>query len=186
MAQPPSHVLVVADTHLTGGHLDRMPPEVWELADRSDVVLHAGDATDQAVLDAFAERAPVHAVLGNNDDGLHGVLPTELQLELGGVAVAMVHDAGPAAGRARRMRRRFPEAEIVVFGHSHQPMSDASDDELLLFNPGSPTQRRRQPVHTVGWLELRGGVIATADIVEVGPLADRFAPVLQPGRGAPG
>lgn len=179
-------VLVVADTHLAGSNLDRMPPEVWDLADRADVVLHAGDITDPSVLDAFVERAPLHAVLGNNDQTMHGQLPTELRLELGGVALAMVHDAGPAAGRARRMRRRFPEAQVVVFGHSHQPMSTATDEHLLLFNPGSPTQRRRQPVHTVGWLELRGGVIATADIVEVGPLADRFAPALSPGRGAPG
>ncbi|MBX3284128.1 MAG: metallophosphoesterase family protein [Actinobacteria bacterium] len=162
-------VLVVADTHLTGHRLDRMPPEVWELAEEADVVLHAGDVLDQAVLDAFATRAELHAVLGNNDHALAGRLPTEVRVELGGVRIAMVHETGPSAGRERRVHRMFPEDHVVVFGHSHQPLVHRSDRGQLLVNPGSPTQRRRQPVHTVAWLELRDGDVVRADIVEVGP-----------------
>lgn len=161
----------MGDTHLTGDGLDRMPDEVWQLADQADVVLHTGDVVDHAVLEAFAARAPVHAVLGNNDHGLVGQLPDVLELELGGVPVAMIHDSGPTAGRERRMRRRFPGAGVVVFGHSHQPVAARTVDGLLLFNPGSPTQRRRQPVHTVGRLDLVDGDVRRADIVEVGPLA---------------
>lgn len=160
--------LVVADTHLTGATLDRMPAEVWSMVDRADVVLHAGDLLDAAVLEAFAARRPTHAVLGNNDRGLR--LPEAVELDLGGTAVAMVHDSGPTAGRHRRMARRFPRADVVVFGHSHAPEVGREDDGPLLVNPGSPVQRRRQPVHTVAWLHL-GPDGPSAEVVEVGPLA---------------
>ncbi|WP_421120321.1 metallophosphoesterase family protein [Aquihabitans daechungensis] len=163
-------VLVLADTHLDGSSLAKMPPEVWALADGADVILHAGDVVDQAVLDALAARAPVHAVLGNNDRYLVDRLPEELEVVLGGVRLAMVHDSGATAGRTRRMARRFPDADVVVFGHSHQPVVETSEGPMLL-NPGSPTHRRRQPVHTVGWLELEAGSVRRADIIEVGPLA---------------
>ncbi len=165
--------LVLADTHLMAGGLERMPAEVWKLAEAADLVLHAGDITAQEVLEALAERAPIHAVLGNNDHDLVDALPTELMLDLSGVRVAMIHDSGPTAGRGRRMTRRFPATDVVVFGHSHQPVCEQADDGPLLLNPGSPTQRRRQPVHTVGWLELADGAVVRADIVEVGPLASR-------------
>lgn len=164
-------VLVVSDTHLGAGTLERMPAEVWALAEAADVVLHAGDVVDRAVLDAFAERAPVHAVLGNNDHALVGELPEELAVELGGVVIAMVHDSGPTKGRDRRLARRFPGAAVVVFGHSHDPALRTSDEGQLLVNPGSPVQRRRQPVHTVAWLELRAGRVERAELIEVGPLA---------------
>lgn len=162
--------LVVADTHLTPATLDRMPSEVWARADEADVVLHAGDVVDQAVLDALAERAPVHAVLGNNDEGRLD-LPEELVLDLGGVTVAMVHDSGATRGRHRRMARRYPTAGVVVFGHSHAPLVEREGDGPLLVNPGSPTHRRRQPVHTVAWLDLVEGQPPAAELVEVGPLA---------------
>lgn len=164
-------MLVVSDTHLSAATLERMPADVWALADRADVVLHAGDVVDAAVLDALRARAPVHAVLGNNDHGLGGRLPEVWEGELGGVAVAMVHDSGATAGRARRMRRRFPGARVVVFGHSHDPLVAEADEGQWLVNPGSPTQRRRQPVHTVAWLELVDGEVRTAELREVGPLA---------------
>lgn len=162
--------LVLADTHLTASTLHRMPAEVWELAEAADLVLHAGDVVDTAVLAALADRATVHAVLGNNDHGLAGVLPEELVIELGGVSVAMRHDSGPTKGREGRMTRRFPGADVVVVGHSHQPLVQQVPGGPLLLNPGSPTQRRRQPVHTVAWLELAGGRVERAEIVEVGPL----------------
>lgn len=162
--------LVLADTHLTAATLDRMPPEVWKMAEAADVVLHAGDVLDPAVLAALAERAPLHAVLGNNDEGRLD-LPTIVELDLAGTRVAMVHDSGATSGRHRRMARLFPDAEVIVFGHSHAPLVERDGDGPLLVNPGSPTHRRRQPVHTVAWLDLAPDTPPTAEIVEVGLLA---------------
>jgi hypothetical protein len=160
--------LVLSDTHLREGTLDGMPAEVWALASEADVVLHAGDVVEPALISALGERATVHAVLGNNDHSLGGVLPEVLEVELAGVRVAMIHDSGARAGRARRMRRRFPDAAVVVFGHSHDPALERAADGLLLLNPGSPTQRRRQPALTVAWLELEDGAVRSAEIIEVG------------------
>lgn len=134
-------VLVVSDTHLGPDTLARMPAEVWAMAEAADVVLHAGDVVDAAVLAALRERALVHAVLGNNDHALRGHLPEVVQVDLEGVTIGMVHDSGPGAGRGRRMARRFPGAQVVVFGHSHHPLVEQVEDGPLLVNPGSPTQR---------------------------------------------
>ncbi len=164
-------VLVLSDTHLQAATLDRLPPEVWALADAADVILHAGDVVDAALLDALAERAPTHAVLGNNDHGLGDRLPETLEIDLDGVAVAMVHDSGATAGRPARMQRRFPRADVVVFGHSHDPVVQRVDGGPVLLNPGSPTHRRRQPVHTVAELDLAGGVVQRVELLPVGPLA---------------
>lgn len=162
--------LVLSDTHLGPATLDRMPSEVWELAGKADVVLHAGDVVHPAVLEALGEHAPVEAVLGNNDHSLVGVLPEVRSLELAGAVVAMVHDSGARVGRGSRMARRFPDADVVVFGHSHDPQVEQAPGGPLLLNPGSPTQRRRQPIHTVAWLTIdRSG--PSAELVEVGPLA---------------
>lgn len=169
----PVDVLVLSDTHLVAATLDRLPDEVWAMAGAADVVLHAGDVVDAALLDALGERAPTHAVLGNNDHGLEHRLPEWLALELSGVAVAMIHDSGATVGRAARMQRRFPDAQVVVFGHSHDPLVQQVEGGPLLVNPGSPTQRRRQPVHTVARLELRSGTIHRAELIEVGPLVGR-------------
>lgn len=165
---PTLTALVVADTHLTGATLPKMPAEVWAMAATADLVLHAGDILEPEVLAAFRELAPTHAVLGNNDRRLD--LPATLELDLGGVAVAVVHDSGATAGRHRRLARWFPAAEVVVFGHSHAPLVGREGDGPLLVNPGSPVQRRRQPVHTVAWLHLTPGA-PRAELVEVGPLA---------------
>ena len=164
--------LVLSDTHLTAATLSRMPAEVWALAAQADVVLHAGDVTAAEVLTSLGERAPVHAVLGNNDQDLGGTLPEVWSGELEGVRVAMVHDSGPRAGRERRMARRFPDAAVVVFGHSHDPLIDAGVDGQLLVNPGSPVQRRRQPAHTVAWLELVKGRVERAELIQVGPMVE--------------
>ena len=169
-----SSVLVVSDTHLTAATLDRMPPEVWALAEQADLVLHAGDVVDPAVLERFEAIAPTLAVLGNNDLALVGQLPETRELTVGEAAVAMVHDAGPTAGRHRRMARRFPGTAVVLFGHSHQPLVEREAGGPLLVNPGSPTQRRRQPVHTVAWLDIDGGEVE-ARLREVGPLASPSA-----------
>jgi putative phosphoesterase len=117
------------------------------------------------VLDELRAYAPLHAVLGNNDIELRRALPERLELDLAGVAVAMVHDSGARQGRAGRMRRWFPAADLVVFGHSHDPVDELGVDGQRLFNPGSPTQRRRQPHPTMGLLELAGGAITSHTIL---------------------
>lgn len=152
-----THAVVLSDTHIRRGGTRRLPDTAYAHLEQADVILHAGDILIGEVLDELGGFAPVHAVLGNNDGELFGVLPETLALELDGVRIAMVHDSGPAAGRAGRMRRRFPGADVVVFGHSHIPWDDAGVDGQLLFNPGSPTERRSQPHHTLGTLDLDGG-----------------------------
>ena len=155
---------MLADTHLRDD-LSTLPPEVWDMVDASDAVLHAGDVVTGDLLDALRERRPVHAVLGNNDTALVGTLPDRIELELAGVRVGMVHDSGARSGRERRMRRWFPDADIVVFGHSHIPIDAEGEDGQRLFNPGSAVQRRRQSHRTAGVLELRDGAIVRHEIV---------------------
>ena len=161
-------VVVLADTHLGTGARTRWPVDVVSALARADTVLHAGDVvTPEALaeLTELAHPAPVHAVLGNNDHRLVGVLPTELVLDLAGVTVALVHDSGPTAGRERRLRRRFPTAGLVVFGHSHVPVDALGLDGQRLFNPGSPTQRRAQPTPSFGRLRLAGGRVVGHTVV---------------------
>ncbi|MDP8960150.1 MAG: metallophosphatase family protein [Actinomycetota bacterium] len=151
------HVVVLADTHMRAGSSRRLPERARAELAHADVILHAGDVVDASVLDALATYAPVHAVLGNNDLALVGVLPQTLELELAGVRIAVIHDSGPRRGRPARLHRLFPDADVVVFGHSHVPVNEPGVADQLLFNPGSPTERRRQPQRTIGILELEGG-----------------------------
>ena len=144
------------------------PPRVAEHLRGADLILHAGDVCTASVLVELAQYAPVAAVLGNNDSpdvAAWGAGETA-ELDLDGLRVAMIHDSGPATGRLARMRRRFPAADLVVFGHSHIPL-DASSDSLRIFNPGSPTDRRRQPRGTLGLLTITSGQLAEAAIVPV-------------------
>jgi uncharacterized protein len=157
------NVAVLADTHVRPGR--SLSDIVWRELRGADVILHAGDVLTRQLLDELARVAPVHAVLGNNDVDLANVLPERLEVELAGVAVAMVHDAGPRAGRERRLRRWFPAADIVVFGHSHEPVDTEGEEGQRLFNPGSPTQRRRQPHPTLGRIVLEGGHIRRRELV---------------------
>lgn len=163
----PMQALVLADTHVRPGGSRTLPEEVWDAARDADVILHAGDVMAASLLDQLAEHAPVHAVLGNNDVTLQERLPETLELELGGVRVAMIHDSGQRTGRAARMRRRFPEAEIVVYGHSHLPDDSEGVDGQRLFNPGSCTERRRAPHRTYGVLVLEQGVIRERRIEQI-------------------
>ena len=158
---------MLADTHLRAD-LASLPRGVWEEVEACHAVLHAGDVVTDDLLAALRARRPVHAVLGNNDHTLVGRLPHRLVVELGGVRVAMVHDAGARAGRARRLRRWFPTADVVVFGHSHEPVDEVGADGQRLFNPGSAVQRRRQPRRTLGVLELAAGVVVGHRIVPLG------------------
>jgi uncharacterized protein len=120
------------------------------------------------VLDELAQYAPVRAVLGNNDgpDVAAWGAPATLETELAGLRVGMIHDSGAAGGRLRRMRAAFPAAELVIFGHSHIPL-DARDGGFRIFNPGSPTDRRRQPHGTFGVLEIDAGELRAARLVAV-------------------
>jgi uncharacterized protein len=156
-------VVVLSDSHLTKG-LHGLDPQVLDAVAGADFVLHAGDITSPQALAELKELAETYAVLGNNDRGLQGVLPESLLLELGGVRIAMVHDSGAKTGRPRRLHRRFPEADLVVFGHSHVPVNEMGEQEQLLFNPGSPTQRRAQPHRTFGRLRLDRGQILSLQI----------------------
>ena len=160
-------IVAISDTHAPR-RWKSCPPRVAEYLRQADLILHAGDVCTASVLDELAQYAPVHAVLGNNDgpDVAAWGAPETLDLDLAGLKVSMIHDSGPSAGRPRRMRRRFPEAGLVVFGHSHIPL-DESADGLRILNPGSPTDRRRQPHGTIGLLTVAGGRLERARIVPV-------------------
>ncbi len=138
----------------------RLPPSCVEAIAESDLLLHAGDFASEEVIEELERIGPpLQAVHGNVDSPeLQRRLPAELELSLEGVELAMVHDAGPAAGRVERLRGRFPAADAVVFGHSHLPLHERSGG-FQIFNPGSPTERRRAPRHTMGIAELAGGEI---------------------------
>jgi putative phosphoesterase len=160
-------VVVLADTHIRAGGRRQLPEDVYRLLDRADAVLHAGDVVDHSLLDTLRSIAPTYAVLGNNDLTMGATLPGSRRLELGGVRIAMIHDSGARDGRAARLHRKFPDAAVVVFGHSHIPCNEFGVDGQLLFNPGSPTERRSQPHHTAGLLELDDGQVVNHQIVVV-------------------
>lgn len=161
------HVVVLADTHIRPGRNRRLPDAVYDELTRADAVLHAGDVVTGDLLDELSGFAPVHAVLGNNDAGLVGVLPETLELDLGGVPVAMIHDTGPSKGREARVHKRFPRAALVVYGHSHLPADFEGVDGQRLFNPGSPTERRNAPYRSYGLLTIGAGSLVRHDIVPV-------------------
>jgi uncharacterized protein len=160
-------VVVMADTHAPR-RWRSCPPRVAQELRRADLILHAGDVCTAAVLEELAQYAPVVAVLGNNDapDVADWGAAATAELSLDGLRVAMLHDSGPASGRLARMRRAFPRADLVVFGHSHIPLDQAGYG-LRIFNPGSPTDRRRQPQGTLGLLRIESGALAEATIVPV-------------------
>ena len=146
---------MISDTHMAGGRR-QLPAPCIEVLQGCDLILHAGDIMSVEALAAIeAIGPPVRAVTGNMDGWeLRARLPGEEQLELEGSCVAMIHDAGPSAGRLARLRRRFPAADAVVFGHSHLPLHEVQRD-FQIFNPGSPTERRRAPHHSMGVAEVR-------------------------------
>jgi putative phosphoesterase len=151
-------IAIISDTHLPRGDR-RLPHACVKRLRGSDLILHAGDLSRLSVLEALAELGPrVMAVHGNVDEpALRDLLPATLELDLEGITVAMTHDAGPAKGRLERLRARFPAAAAVVFGHSHWPLHQPAGDGFQIFNPGSPTERRRAPAHTMGIARVRDG-----------------------------
>jgi putative phosphoesterase len=157
-------VVILSDTHAPR-RWKSCPPLVAEQLRGADVILHAGDVCVPYVIDELAAYAPTHVVRGNNDVP-ELAAPETLEMDLAGLRVAMIHDSGPSGGRILRMRRRFPGAGLVVFGHSHIPL-DESGMGLRIFNPGSPTDRRRQPYGTLGTLDVEDGHLLAARIVPV-------------------
>ena len=146
-------IAVLGDTHSRA-----IPPRCLELAGAADLILHVGDLSDVPVLESLrALGPPVAAVHGNIDSAeVRRMLPERQVVDAGGVRIGLVHDAGPAAGRLQRMRMAFPDCEAVVFGHSHIPLHEDLDG-FQIFNPGSPTDRRRQPRHSMGEARVDGG-----------------------------
>jgi putative phosphoesterase len=152
-------IAVISDTHLPRG-ARRIPHGCLERIAAADLLLHAGDFVAVEVLrELEAIGPPVVGVHGNVDNAqLRRLLPAERVVDVAGARIALVHDAGPRRGRLERLRRRFADrADAVVFGHSHLPLYEVADDGFQIFNPGSPTERRRAPVHTMGLARVEGG-----------------------------
>jgi uncharacterized protein len=143
---------VIADTHVPR-RSRALPEGLTPYLGRADLVLHAGDLMDPALLDELAAYAPVKAVRGNLDPP---GLPESLEFDFGGARVAMIHDSGRRQGRRTRLRGRFPDARVVIFGHSHIPFLE-DERGLMLLNPGSPTDRRREPRPTFALLHAEKG-----------------------------
>jgi len=152
-------IAVISDTHLPRG-ARRVPEACVERIAAADLLLHAGDFSTLEVLrELEAIGPPLVGVHGNVDSAeLRQLLPAERVVEVEDARIAMVHDAGPRTGRLKRMRARFGErADVVVFGHSHTPLHEQAEDGFQILNPGSPTERRRAPRHTMGLIRVTSG-----------------------------
>jgi putative phosphoesterase len=158
---------IISDTHMPRGPR-RLPENCLERLEACDLILHAGDVMTEGALEEMeAIGPPLLAVHGNVDSHvLRSRLPAERTVQAGGARIAMVHDSGAAKGRLKRLRRRFPQADAVVFGHSHLPLHEEAEG-FQIFNPGSPTERRRARAHTMGIARVEGGRVAF-ELVELG------------------
>jgi len=158
-------LLLIADTHVPKRARD-LPAQVWQAVDDCDVVLHAGDWVEEPLLDALEARARrLVGVYGNNDGpALRRRLPEVARVELGGVRVAVVHETGAASGRERRCAAHYADIDVLVFGHSHIPWDSTTDTGLRLLNPGSPTDRRRQPYCTYMTAIAHGGELSDVQL----------------------
>jgi putative phosphoesterase len=158
-------LVVTADTHVPARARD-LPPALWSAVDEADLVVHAGDWVADSLLDALAARArALLAVYGNNDGpALRARLPEVARLTVTGVRLAVVHETGPATGRERRCAERFPDVDVLFFGHSHIPWDSVAANGMRLLNPGSPTDRRRQPVCTYLTAVIEAGVLRDVEL----------------------
>jgi len=156
-------IAIISDTHLPRGRR-RLPEACLERLSEAELILHAGDlASEQALDELEALGTPVLAIHGNVDcAALRERLPASRVVEIQGARIGIIHDAGPAQGRLARLRRRFPDADAVVFGHSHVPLHEEDAAGFQIFNPGSPTDRRRQPQHTMGEARVEAMRVAFA------------------------
>ncbi|MBX0301909.1 metallophosphoesterase [Cryobacterium sp. 1639] len=164
----PTRLLLISDTHVPL-RARRLPDQVWRAVDEADIVLHAGDWVDIALYDDLAARARrLVGVYGNNDGPpLRAVLPEINRVTIEGIRFAMVHETGAAAGREKRMDAAFTDTDVLVFGHSHIPWDTVTAGGLRLLNPGSPTDRRRQPKHTYLTAVADAGRLAEVTLVAV-------------------
>jgi putative phosphoesterase len=138
-------MLVLADTHVPRRARD-VPAQVWDAIDRADIVAHAGDWVSLELVERIRARAQLHGVYGNNDGPeVRAVLPEVARWRVEGIRFAMVHETGAARGREARMDAAFDDVDVLVFGHSHIPWDSVTPAGMRLLNPGSPTDRRRQP-----------------------------------------
>ena len=151
-------IAIISDTHMPRGDR-RLPPACVARLRAADVIIHAGDLMRLSVLEDLRALGRVVAVHGNVDDAaVRAALPERAVVACEGARLGVVHDAGPSTGRLRRMRARFPDADAVIFGHSHIPLHER-DADFQIFNPGSPTERRRSPQHTMGIAAVHAGVL---------------------------
>ena len=158
-------LLLISDTHVPKRAKD-MPARVWDAVDEADVVLHAGDWMAPDLLDRLHDRARLLvACWGNNDgDQLRARLPERADVTLGGLRFTVTHETGAAAGRDERMALRYPDTDVLVFGHSHIPWDTTASTGLRLLNPGSPTDRRRQPFCTYMTATVEGGALGAVTL----------------------
>ena len=161
-------LLLLADTHVPK-RAKALPDQVWSAVDTADVVFHAGDWVTSDLLDQMEGRARrLVGVYGNNDGAdLRLRLPEIARLELDGIRFAMIHETGAAAGREARCQAKFPDADVLVFGHSHIPWDSTAPSGLRLLNPGSPTDRRRQPNRTYMRAVVESGKLDRVELVAV-------------------
>lgn len=150
---------IVADTHLPRGR--RVLPRACLARLRSaDLIIHAGDFTALGVLEQLRAYGKLIGVRGNVDDlGIQAALPPQIEFDLADTRLAVIHDSGRRVGRLERLRARFPGVDAVVFGHSHLPLHEVAADGFQIFNPGSPTEKRRAPSHTMGMATVCRGQI---------------------------
>ncbi|NJP32520.1 metallophosphoesterase family protein [Micromonospora thermarum] len=158
-------LVITADTHVPKRARD-LPAPLWAAIDAADVVVHAGDWVDEVLLDAMAARARrLIGVYGNNDGpALRARLPEIARADLDGLRVAVVHETGQRARREERCEARFPDADLLVFGHSHIPWDTVAPGGLRLLNPGSPTDRRSQPYATYLTARVEAGRLADVEL----------------------
>ncbi|MGV9798494.1 metallophosphoesterase family protein [Mycobacterium sp. NPDC003449] len=158
-------LLLIADTHVPKRARD-LPGRLWDEVERADVVVHAGDWVEPGLLDALGDRAArLVACWGNNDGAeLRRRLPERADVTLAGLRFTVVHETGAATGREGRMARDYPNTDVLVFGHSHIPWDTTTKTGLRLLNPGSPTDRRRQPYCTYMTAHVAGGVLSDVEL----------------------
>jgi len=163
-------LLIMSDTHLPKRAKD-LPAELWLAVDAADLVIHAGDWVEPELLDALEHRAPrLLAVWGNNDGpALRSRLPEIARDVVDGVRIAVIHETGPSAGREKRCDTAFPDCDLLVFGHSHIPWDSTTPHGLRLLNPGSPTDRRRQPFHTYLTATVDAGALSSVTLHRLPP-----------------
>ena len=169
-----TRLLLLADTHVPK-RARVLPAQVWRAVDEADVVLHAGDWVDVTLLDELEHRAHrLVAVHGNNDGhDLRSRLPLVARAEVEGVRLALVHETGAAQGREGRCAAEYPEDDVLVFGHSHIPWDTTADTGLRLLNPGSPTDRRREPFCTYMTATVDAGRLHDVVLHRLPPRAPR-------------